>query len=126
MPRVKKSARILELTGAYKKHPERKNKDEPEVRGLTSKDVPKDLSSHEKKVFKRLVGYMPPGVYTVAEIPLLSLVARLQSEMEINYEEFTAAKMGHLMKGIIQLGMTPGERSKLVQPKAPTKGKFED
>jgi|14_taG_2_1085336.scaffolds.fasta_scaffold04542_6 hypothetical protein len=125
MSKPKKSARILELQGAYKKDPQRKNHDEPEVKPLTVADVPALLTEHERECFIKLMSVMPAGVYSVAEIPMLELAAKLQSESQLNWAEFPAPKMGHLIKVLCQLGMTPGERTRLVQPKVKPGNKFD-
>ena len=126
MPRTKKSARILELTGAYKKNPQRKNHNEPVVESLTEADIPAGLNPQERDAFKRLMDYMPPGVYTVAEIPLLTMAARYQTQFDNDPEEFPASKASLLTKCLIHLGMTPGGRSKLTVPKAGEKNKFDE
>lgn len=126
MTKQRKSARILALQGAYKKNPQRENKAEPEVQILSDSDIPEMLSDYERGIFKKLMSYMPNGVYTVAEIPLLTLACRLQAQCDLDWENFPATKIGHLSRCLSLLGMTPGDRTKLVQPNKAKPNKFDD
>ena len=123
---VKKSARVLKLEGAYKKNPNRENKREPETRALNYTDIPSELNNEEGLVFRRFMDCMPEGVYTVSDISVLTMAAKLQYESETIWEDFTVPRMTMLMKCLIQLGMTPVERSKLTVPKSKAKNIFDD
>lgn len=125
MTKQRKSARVLALQGAYKKNPQRENKAEPEVQGLTDADIPEKLSDDERAIFKLLMSYMPEGVYTVAEIPILTLTSRLQAQCDNDWDNFPASKIGHLTRCLSLLGMSPGDRTKLVQPNKAKRNKFD-
>ncbi len=124
MTKHRVSSRIQALQAGYKKNPARENKQEPEIESLSELDTPKRLSDNEASCFNALLGTMPPGVYTKAEIPLLELTARLMSESQLDWEGFSSAKVGHLYRCLSLLGLSPGDRTKLVDPAKYKKNKF--
>ncbi len=126
MGRPRKSARVLELTGSYKKDPQRKNDEAPEVKAITAADAPTNMLAGPRRCFEELIGRMPEGVFTVAEVPMLEVAAELLFEARQCWAEFPAAKLGQLKSIYCQLGMTPGERTKLIAPGKPKGNKFDE
>ena len=126
MTKRRASAKLLALKGAYKKNPQRENKAEPIVNCLEDTDIPDMLDEEERDIFKALMSYMPEGVYTLAEIPLLPLTARLQAQCNRAWDDFPASKMGHLLRCLSLLGMSLGDRTKLVEPSRLKLNKFDD
>lgn len=126
MTRQRKSARILALTGSYKKDPQRKNHQEPELKVLSVSDVPEKLGDYERDCFVELMGTMPAGVFTIGEIPMLELTSRLLAQSRTDWDNFPPAKIGHLTSCLSKLGLTPGDRTKLVQPTKKRPNKFDE
>lgn len=123
MPQAKPSA-VLELTGAYKTNPERRNKREPKAPCALPEDPPSHLSDEEVVAWNEIVTYAPVGALTGSDRFAVEMLARLLAEFRsgqrIDYKNVNA-----LRTGLVTLGMTPASRAKITAPSDGEKGEFD-
>lgn len=123
MPRPRTPTNVLDLRGSFNKHPERKRKGEPVPEGNLG-ECPSRLEGLEREAWSELVEQVPAGVLTSADRWSAELTCKLMAK--IWKGENTGADMGHLIKLLSQLGMTPADRSKIsLEPKKPA-NEFEE
>lgn len=115
MARPRKPTRVLELTGAFRTHPERRrereNEPEPAV-GIGK--PPSSLSESQKARWKQIAKWCT--WLTIADRPFVEMTARLWQLMRDG-----AAGIGELKQlavNLAHLGMTPADRSKIQVPKS--------
>jgi hypothetical protein len=122
MTRPRKPTAILELQGAFKKHPERRaaREHEPVASGPLG-DPPECLSKEEKAVWVEISALLPPKVGTNADRIAFELMCRITARMRedgigerygISNGEVTA-----LCNLCGRFGMTPADRSKIAVPR---------
>lgn len=114
MARPPKPTRVLELTGAFKRHPERKRAREHEPEPpLGIGKPPNSLSESQKARWKEIAKACT--WLTVADRTIVEMTARLWQLMRDG-----AAGVGELKQLAVnlgRLGMTPSDRSKIQVPK---------
>lgn len=112
-----KPTAIKELSGAYKKDPQRRPKGEPKPR-MGIGPAPAWMNEHQKKIWDEYVDIIAPGVLKNMDRMVLELTVRLTEEMRLG--EITASKIGNLLACLQKLGMSPVDRQKIQieQPKA--------
>lgn len=125
MSRPRTSAKVLELRGSLDNHPGRRRDPEPIPAGPIG-EAPDSLPQSAVEIWDELVANAAPGVLTVSDRVLLELTVGLLYEYRTSFQDFPAARMGHLMKGLSQLGMTPADRNKIGVPTARPKNRFGD
>lgn len=132
MARPKTPTNVLQLRGAFKKHPERKPAagTEPELKADIGAP-PEYLDSDIKALWHELVGQSCAGVLGDADRCILEIAATLMAEFRRGGRDengrplFTDARLSRLQAALGQLGMTPADRSKVKVPqKVPAANPF--
>lgn len=151
MARPRKPTSVLELSGAFKKDPQRKRANEPkELRALG--DPPDRLPAEAIPFWNELIAIAPRGVLTIADRWAVELAATLMAKATrdcpsveqvvelLKYDELltddlkkllhrqaiSAAELATLRSLLAALGMTPADRSKLSVPTEKPKNPFAD
>ena len=124
MGRPTTPTKVLQLKGAFKKHPERKRNNEPIPSGEIG-SPPKHFKSDElKSVWIEVIGITPDGVLTNADSIHLEMVCNMIVEYRADPVEFTAAKLTRLESMIGKIGLNPSDRAKVIVPGKPQGNKF--
>lgn len=110
MPRARKPTALLELSGAYKKNPQRRQSraSEPQPREALGPRVEK-LNKLQAACWDRIVALAPPGVLKSSDEAIVELTARLWATVKGG--DATAAEVTQFRACLQQLGMTPASRS---------------
>ena len=121
----KKPTRILELSGAFKKNPQRKREraNEP-IPDKPIGDPPTRLTKSQKTVWRELVKQTVPGVLMLPDRALLSVVCILLDQFwranSGECEKLLAGELTQMMRGLSALGLSPVDRTRIsVPPKPP-------
>lgn len=123
MARPRKPTSVLELTGQFKKHPERKRarKDEPTSNGPLG-DPPKSFSSAEKSCWVEILELAHQGVLTKADRWAVEVACRIMAKIRAK-DGGIGGRYGASNGEVTQLsnllgrfGMTPADRSKVGVP----------
>lgn len=125
MARPRTPTKILELKGAFKTHPERKRKTEPEPNGKFSPRVPGYLTGAQKKTWREIVKLVPAGVLADADKIHVEVVACLLAEFRLAPDEMETARLGRMTQEMGKLGLNPSARASLVVEK-PKSNKYAD
>ncbi len=112
MPGIRTPASILELKGAYKKHPERRPAAEP-VAATFKKTAPTHLTDSEKKVWRELLKLVAPGVLQQSDRFLLEQTCVLVAEWRSATDEFKTSRHQLMLSCFARLGMTPADRGRI-------------
>jgi hypothetical protein len=121
MARPRTATAILQLKGSYKKHPERKRKNEPIPTGPLG-DPPKFLSKGEKAAWLDLASIIPPGVLMNSDRWAVEIAVRIMAKVRDPKGGIGGkfgASVGEVaqMNGLLsRMGMTPADRSKVGVP----------
>ena len=111
MGRPRKSTQLLETSGAFRNHPDRRRED-PETSGEIG-DPPGHLTPSEQETWEEIVRLALPGVLTLHDRIAVELATRLLAEYRTNSQSFNAAKLGRLEAMLGRFGMTPADRSRV-------------
>lgn len=124
MARPRKSAKILEAKGAFKKDPGRKRTD---LQGVgEAGDPPEEFSDLEKALWNRLKELAPPGVITGSDELLLEVGARAWAKMrQTPIEEVRPSLVAQMINICNALCISPQGRTKIVPPHPKKKNAFE-
>ena len=125
MARPRKPTKILEQTGAFKKHPERKRTGEPVASGSLSYMPPDHLDEREQAMWHEIVSIVPPGVLTNADALIVESLAVLWTRYRIDKSEMPPALISRIDIQMGRLGLSPADRAKLTVEK-PRENKFAD
>ena len=125
MPRPKKPSALLEASGAYRKDPQRRPKNEPVVKSPVG-NCPDEFNEDQRKRWNQIVREAPPGVLTGADRMAVVQLSILTSEMfEKGLRGTMAVPRMQLMNKLLgQFGMTPADRSKISLPDKPADNPF--
>lgn len=118
MARPRKPTEILEITGGFDRHPERRRSAGPKS-GLEIGDPPEDFEPDEAACWREFLAGYPPGVLTSADRWTLEHACRLHAKSR-RFRGLAAAELGQLRTLLTELGATPASRSKIAAP--PTDG----
>lgn len=135
MARPRTSAKVLELRGAYKKHPERRRQD-AEGAGPFERDPPSHLSAEAVPAWRWIVARLPQvslsssdevaveaAAITLSGIWQLVKMAGALAALSPAYKGLSA----ELRQWLAQLGMTPQARTKIPPaPEGPKGNPFAD
>ncbi len=110
--------KVLELRGAFDKHPERKSErsGEPKPKGNLGQP-PKRLSAGAKTAWREFAKHAPEGVFGDSDRVAVEIASVLLAEFREDPAEFSAARMARLDSLLGRFGMTPADRSKVVVDK---------
>lgn len=111
--RPPKPTNLLELSGAYKKHPERRKQRTHEPKPVDGPLPPfQDMEGKtQEAAWELLLACIPPGVVTPTEWPVLYEVSRL---MFLSWNDAcTASERNTLAAYFGKFGMTPSDRARM-------------
>lgn len=114
---------LHEISGAYKRNPNRRPTNEPQPDGKFSSDPPTWFNELERSCWCELQQKIPPQVLTNADDFLVEQTAVLLAISRTHHLliPMTSTDRGLLIRCLSQLGCTPADRSKIHIPKAPEK-----
>ena len=114
MPRQRLTIEQAALRGADRKDPQRfrDRKAAPKHEGPIG-NPPTGMAEDAKACWFEFVTYAIPGTMTAADRITLETASNLLAEYRRDTVEFTAAKLGALLKVLSLFGMTPVDRQKL-------------
>ena len=116
---------ILEMRGAYKRHPERKRTKEPEAAGVFDMEPPETFEEDEIEAWKSVISQVPKLVLTGSDRNLVELTAVLWAQFRREKHEMAVARMNRMVTNFGFLGMTPSDRTRL-QVDKPKNNEFDD
>ncbi|HMU15874.1 MAG TPA: hypothetical protein PKC95_00385 [Thauera aminoaromatica] len=117
MARPRTPAKILELRGAFKKHPERRR--EPIApAGEFNPQPPAHLPQECTRAWHWLVEQMPPGVLSASDYASVEIMARLQTQIWVGQLQFVS----ELRQWFGQYGLTAAAREKIAAKAPADKG----
>ena len=126
MARPKTATAILELRGAFKKHPERKRPKEPKPSAPLNKRAPQHLKAHQQKTWRQLMKIVPPGVLMNADCLIVEIAACLLAEYRKDPDAMPTARITRLTTELGKLGLSPPDRAKLMVAEPDQPGEFDD
>jgi len=112
MARPRTPTAVLEARGSFKTHPERRRSGEPVVETPLG-NPPAHMGELEVACWFEIAELAPKGVLTSADRVTVETLACLLAEFRTVKEDFPASKHARMFGYLGQLGMMPGERSKL-------------
>lgn len=126
MARPRTPTKVLELRGAFKKDPQRKRPNEPEVDTKTvNKKPPSRLTADQKKTWREIVKVIPAGVLSTADLVQVEIVVCLLTEFRQAGGAMSTSRIGRLTSEMGKLGLNPSARASLTVEK-PKGNKFND
>ena len=123
MSRHKKPTKILELSGAFKKNPNRVRANEPQPERLIG-ECPNHLSDEHKVIWNEIVDKCADGVLTCQDELALEIVVKGVHQMR--HGDISGAEMDRLFKQIGKFGMNPSERSNVMVKSPEKESKFKN
>lgn len=120
MARPRKPTNVLELTGAFKKNPQRTRTDAESAGELSA--APPHINGAVLNAWNEITRYAPRDVLTESDRLSIELAANLLAQFRDDPIEFTAAKLVRLEALLGKFGMTPADRSKVGGKKEQPKG----
>jgi len=116
MPRPRKPSNILEMTGAYKKNPQRKRPNKPKAKRGISIDPPETFEPDQKQAWKDIIERCPDKVLMNSD----ELTVEMASVMLARFRQDGAQTPSHILTRLDiildRMGMTPSGREKLTVP----------
>jgi hypothetical protein len=113
VPAARKPTAKLEAGGAFKNHPSRARKREPNTgRGIGP--APDHLAEDERKVWDEIVGNCAAGVYQSSDRPMMEMLCRLFADFRRDPAGFGGRKYQTLVTLLSRCGMTPSDRSRVM------------
>lgn len=119
MGRPRTPSNILDITGAYRKNPQRRHTGEPAPpNGIGS--APDSLPTDSKACWDELASNACPGTLGNSDRLWLERAACLLAKSRNKPDEFTSSNETALQAYLCKLGMNPADRSRLrVSPNKP-------
>lgn len=102
------------MRGSFKKHPDRKRPDEPQVDIPFPSKAPGRLTKEQTECWDEIVRISPAGVLTGADPITVEIVACLLAEFRRGPDKMDTPRLGRLCIEIGRLGLSPTDRAKLV------------
>lgn len=125
MGRNRTPSKILELRGAFNKHPDRRRGGEPKPKADIG-PAPAHLNEAQAALWDEMVGIALPGVLGDADRWMLEIAVCLMADYRQQPETFTAARVTQLISCLSRLGMTPADRSKVSALPQGSRDEFDD
>jgi phage terminase small subunit len=110
MSRPRKPAKILEISGAYLDQPGRRRPPAPKSTEPIG-DPPAELDEAARRCWREVVAEAAPGLLTEADRGVVELVAAIRARNRRG--EATTSEVGVMLRGLVELGLTPARRSKV-------------
>lgn len=113
MPALRKPTAVLEIEGAFERHPERRRGEEPNT-GRGVGPPPCGFKADERRAWDQIVGACAPGVWQSSDALFLEQLARLIARSRRNSDTFGLNATTVLVGLLARAGMTPADRSKVI------------
>lgn len=113
MARPRKPTAVLELTGAFKKDPQRKRDAEPKPSGPLGEE-PLHFDEDLKAIWRELAAMVPARVLTISDRWLVELACRTMQQ--VRKGTALAAERNLLLSCLSRMGLTPADRAKIAVP----------
>jgi phage terminase small subunit len=113
MARPRKPTAVLELTGAFKKDPQRKRENEPQPNGPLGEE-PLHFDEELAAIWRELVAMVPARVLALSDRWLVELACRTMQQ--VRKGTALAAERNLLLSCLSRMGLTPADRSKIAVP----------
>jgi hypothetical protein len=110
---ARKPTRLLEISGAFKKDPQRRRNHEPIPSGPLG-DPPGFLPEPVKACWRELNAMIPPGVLAVSDRWAVELAARAMANARDG--SITNAERAVLSSLLGRMGLTPVDRARIAAP----------
>lgn len=111
MPALRKPTAVLEVSGAFKKHPARTRKNEPQAGGVGP--APDDMPVGQRAIWDEVVSNCAPGVFQSGDRVMLEALVTLIAQFRADRAGFGGRKYQQLMALLVRCGMTPADRSRV-------------
>ena len=118
MSRPRTPTAILDITGAFKKDPQRRRHGEPATKGPIG-PAPETPGKTFVQAWDDIVGDAPVGVLTSADRIYVEIVARLLVEMREDFAGMMTSRLALLTTMLGKMGMNPSDRARLTVPAQP-------
>jgi hypothetical protein len=113
MARPRTPTAILEARGAFKNHPNRKRRNEPQT-GMGIGPAPDDMTDAEKAVWDEIVAETAPGLMQSSDRRSLEQLVALVAQFREDRAAFPVTKHSVLLTLWARFGLTPSDRAKIV------------
>ena len=114
MPRPRKPTALLEQSGSFEKHPERRREREGEAVNLNPLGpAPAHLNAAQRVAWAELERITPTGVLTEADRPFLEMTCMLLALLRDLGATMETSKIARLESCRGRLGLTPADRSRV-------------
>src|SRR4051812_9883515 len=112
MGRPRTPSAVLELTGSFKKHPDRKKAraQEPVASGPIG-TPPARFDAELTEIWYEMVDLIPPGVLAKSDRLAVEIACRLTRK--VFHDGINGAELSTLNSLLARFGMTPADRSKV-------------
>ena len=118
MGALRKPTAIQELSGAFKKDPNRARPNEPDVQLEFDKSPPDHLTAHQQRVWDEVVRIIPAGVFSASDVIHVEMVAKLLTEFREDSAGMATARIARLSAEMGKLGLNPSDRAGLTVDKS--------
>lgn len=114
MPRPRKPTAVLQLTGAFRKDPQRAaaRADEPMPEGDAG-PAPAYFDEHQRAAYAELIRMAHTGVLCSSDSVAVEIGAVLLARLRTNPNGFKPGEFSRLQAILAALGMTPADRSRV-------------
>lgn len=114
MPRPRKPTALLEQSGSFEKHPERRREREGEpVNPNPLGPPPAHLNAAQRAAWGELERITPAGVLSEADRPFLEMTCMLLALLRELGAVMETSKIARLESCLGRLGLTPADRSRV-------------
>jgi len=111
MGRPRKPTAVLELTGAFRKNPQRKRTEPPATGPLGV--PPEHFTGEQAVVWHELAAVCPPGVLTRADRVLVEIAVVLMLRFRKQGTYMRRGYFNLLVSVLSRMGMSPADRSRV-------------
>jgi hypothetical protein len=111
MGRPRKPTAVLELTGAFRKNPQRKRTEPPTTGPLG--DPPKHFTPEQTAVWHELAAACPPGVLTRSDRLIVEIAVVLMLRVRNQRAHMRRGELNVLISVLSRMGMSPADRSRV-------------
>ena len=110
MARPRTPTEVLELTGAFRRNPNRKREVGPKST-MGVGQAPEHLSELERSCWDEAIANAPAGVLTSGDRWLVEVASRLMAKFRSDW--LSGAEMAQLTQALGKMGWTPADRSRV-------------
>jgi hypothetical protein len=108
MGRPRKPTAVLELTGAFRKNPQRRRTEPPATGPLG--DPPEHFTAEQASVWHELAAVCPPGVLTRSDRLIVEIAVVLMLRVRQQGPRMRRGELNVLISVLSRMGMSPADR----------------